>query len=191
MRPFHDVRVLDLTRVVSGPYCTHTLALLGAEVIKVEERGEGDATRGGVGIPELRKEGLAATFIMFNAGKKSLTLDLKKPEAKEVVRRLARECDVVVENFRPGAARRLGLDYESLKKENPRLIYCSISGFGQTGPDAKAPAFDGNIQAASGMMAMTGEPEGSPMRAGFSVCDTSTGLNAALAISAALWSSTE
>jgi crotonobetainyl-CoA:carnitine CoA-transferase CaiB-like acyl-CoA transferase len=187
VRPFHNVRVLDLTRVVSGPYCTHTLGLLGAEIIKVEERGEGDATRGGIGIAELKKEGLAATFIMFNAGKKSLTLDLKKPEAKEVVKRLARTCDVVVENFRPGAAKRLGLDYESLKQENPRLIYCSISGFGQSGPDAKAPAFDGNIQAASGMMAMTGEPEGQPMRAGFSVCDTSTGLNAALAIAAALY----
>jgi crotonobetainyl-CoA:carnitine CoA-transferase CaiB-like acyl-CoA transferase len=187
LRPFHNVRVLDLTRVVSGPYCTQTLGMLGAEIIKVEERGEGDATRGGVGIAELKAEGLAATFIMFNAGKKSLTLDLKKDEAKAIVKRLARDCDVVVENFRPGAAKRLGLDYESLKKENPRLIYCSISGFGQTGPDAKAPAFDGNIQAASGMMAMTGEPDGPPLRAGFSVCDTSTGLNAALAISAALY----
>ena len=187
MQPLHDVRVLDLTRVVSGPYCTHTLGLLGAEIIKVEDRTDGDTTRGGLGIPELKKDGLAATFIMFNAGKKSLTLDLKKPEAQEVVKRLARGCDVVVENFRPGAAKRLGLDYESLRKENPRLIYCSISGFGQTGPDAGAPAFDGNIQAASGIMAMTGEPDGSPMRAGFSVCDTSTGLNAALAVAAALY----
>lgn len=187
MRPFHNVRVLDLTRVVSGPYCTHTLGLLGAEIIKIEDRVGGDSTRGGVGIAELKKEGLAATFIMFNAGKKSLTLDLKKTEAIEAVKRLARLSDVVVENFRPGVAGRMGLDYESLKKENPSLIYCSISGFGQTGPDAKAPAFDGNIQAASGMMAMTGEPDGSPMRAGFSVCDTSTGLNAALAISAALY----
>ena len=187
MRPFHNVRVLDLTRVVSGPYCTHTLGLLGAEIIKIEDRVGGDATRGGIGIPDLKKEGLAATFIMFNAGKKSLTLDLKKPEAIAAVKKLARMSDVVVENFRPGVAARMGLDYESLKQENPGIIYCSISGFGQTGPDAKAPAFDGNIQAASGMMAMTGEPDGSPMRAGFSVCDTSTGLNAALAISAALY----
>jgi len=187
MRPFENVRILDLTRVVSGPYCTHTLALMGAEVIKIEERGAGDATRNGIGIPGLNEAGLAATFIMFNAGKKSVTLDLKKPEAKEIIRRLARWADVVVENFRPGVVERMGLGYAALKAENPRLIYCSISGFGQTGPEAKAPAFDGNIQAASGIMAMTGEPDGTPLRPGFSVCDTSTGLNAALAIAGALY----
>src|SRR5205814_585903 len=108
-------------------------------------------------------------------------------EAKEIVLKLVRSADVFVENFRPGVVSRLGFGYEELRKENPTIIYCSISGFGQTGPDAKAPAFDGNIQAMSGMMAMTGEPEGSPMRAGYSVCDTSTGPNAALAVSAALY----
>ena len=186
MRPFEGIRVLDLTRVVSGPYCTQMLGYLGAEVVKIEDR-QGDSTRQGLGDATLRKQGMSATFLMFNSGKKSITLDLKKPEAKEIVMKLARTSDVFVENFRPGVVARLGFGYEALSKENPRIIYCSISGFGQTGPDAKAPAFDGNIQAMSGMMAMTGEPDGSPMRAGFSVCDTTTGLNAALAISAALY----
>ena len=130
---------------------------------------------------------MSATFLMFNAGKKSVTLDLKKAQAKEIVMKLVRTADVFVENFRAGAVARLGFGYEALRKENPNIIYCSISGFGQTGPDAMAPAFDGNIQAMSGMMAMTGEPEGSPMRAGYSICDTGTGLNAALAVSAALY----
>ena len=186
MRPFEGIRVLDLTRVVSGPYCTQILGYLGAEIVKIEDR-QGDSTRYGAGDASLRKEGLSATFLMFNSGKKSITLDLKKAEAKAIVLKLAKTADVVVENFRPGVTARLGLDYESLRKVNPRLIYCSVSGFGQTGPDAKAPAFDGNIQAMSGMMAMTGEPGGSPMRAGYSVCDTATGLYAALAVSAALY----
>ena len=186
MRPFEGIRVLDFTRVVSGPYCTQFLGYLGAEVVKIEDR-KGDSTRHGAGDATLKKEGMSATFLMFNSGKKSVTLDLKKPEAKEIVMKLARTADVCVENFRAGVISRLGFGYEALRKENPTLIYCSMSGFGQTGPDAKAPAFDGNIQAMSGMMAMTGEPEGSPMRAGYSVCDTTTGLNAALAISAALY----
>ena len=186
MRPFEGIRVLDFTRVVSGPYCTQFLGYLGAEIIKIEDR-KGDSTRYGAGDAALKKDGMSATFLMFNSGKKSVTLDLKKPEAKEIVMKLARTADVFVENFRAGAVSRLGFGYPELSKENPTLIYCSISGFGQTGPDAEAPAFDGNIQAMSGMMAMTGEPEGAPMRAGYSVCDTSTGLNAALAISAALY----
>jgi crotonobetainyl-CoA:carnitine CoA-transferase CaiB-like acyl-CoA transferase len=186
MRPFQGIRVLDFTRVVSGPYSTQILGYLGAEIIKIEDR-LGDSTRHGAGDDVLKKEGMSATFLMFNSGKKSVTLDLKKPEAKAIVMKLARTADVFVENFRAGVVSRLGFGYEALRKENPRIIYCSISGFGQTGPDAKAPAFDGNIQAMSGMMAMTGEPDGSPMRAGYSVCDTGTGLNAALAVSAALY----
>ena len=190
MRPFEGVRVLDFTRVVSGPYCTQLLGLLGAEIIKIEDRDGGDSVRHGPGHPALKNEGLAATFVMFNAGKKSVTLDLKKPEAKAVVMRLARVSDVVVENFRAGVIDRLGFGYSALAAENARLIYCSISGFGQTGPDSQAPAFDGNIQAMSGMMAITGEPDGDPMRAGYSVGDTGTGLQAALAISAALYQRT-
>jgi crotonobetainyl-CoA:carnitine CoA-transferase CaiB-like acyl-CoA transferase len=187
MRPFEGLRVLDFTRVVSGPYCTHLLGLLGAEIIKIEDRAEGDSVRHGPGDPALKKEGLAATFVMFNAGKKSVTLDLKQPEAKAIVVKLARTCDVLVENFRAGVIDRLGLGYEVLRKENPRLVYCSISGYGQNGPDSRAPAFDGNIQAVSGMMALTGEPDGAPMRAGYSVADTGTGLQAAFAIAAALY----
>ena len=186
MRPFEGIRVLDLTRVVSGPYCTQFLGYLGAEVIKIEDR-QGDSTRYGAGDIALKKDGMSATFLMFNSGKKSVTLDLKKPEAKEIITKLAKTADVFVENFRAGAVSRLGFGYEAMRKQNPAIIYCSISGFGQSGPDAKAPAFDGNIQAMSGMMAMTGEPEGSPMRAGYSVCDTGTGLSAALAVSAALY----
>jgi crotonobetainyl-CoA:carnitine CoA-transferase CaiB-like acyl-CoA transferase len=186
MRPFEGIRVLDFTRIVSGPYCTQFLGFLGAEIIKIEDR-QGDSSRHGAGDAVLKKQGMSATFLMFNAGKKSVTLDLKKAEAKEIVMKLARTADVFVENFRAGAVARLGFGYEALRKENPRIIYCSISGFGQTGPDAMSPAFDGNIQAMSGMMAMSGEPDGSPMRAGYSICDTGTGLNAALAVSAALY----
>ncbi len=187
MRPFEGVRVLDFTRVVSGPYCTYLLGVLGAEVIKIEDRAEGDSVRHGPGDPGLKKDGLAATFVMFNAGKKSVTLDLKQPEAKAVVMKLARTCDVLVENFRAGVIDRLGLGYEVLRKENPRLIFCSISGYGQNGPDSHAPAFDGNVQAVSGMMALSGDPDGPPVRAGYSVADTGTGLQAAFAISAALY----
>jgi crotonobetainyl-CoA:carnitine CoA-transferase CaiB-like acyl-CoA transferase len=187
VRPFEGIRILDFTRVVSGPFCTQLLGLLGAEIIKIEDRDGGDSSRQGAGNPALKNEGLAATFVMFNVGKKSMTLDLKKPEAKTIVLQLARSSDVVVENFRAGVIDRLGLGYEALKKENPNIVYCSISGFGQTGPDSQAPAFDGNIQAMSGMMAISGEPDGVPMRAGYSVADTGTGMQAALAIAAALY----
>lgn len=187
MRPFEGLRVLDFTRVVSGPYCTYQLALLGAEVIKIEDRDTGDSVRWGAGDPDLKKDGLAATFAMLNAGKKSVTLDLKQPEAKAIVAKLARTSDVLVENFRAGVLDRLGLGYPVLRAENPRMVFCSISGYGQTGPDSHAAAFDGNIQAVSGMMAISGEPDGAPMRTGYSVADTSTGLQAAFAIAAALF----
>lgn len=187
MRPFEGLRVIDFTRVVSGPYCTQLLGYLGAEIIKVEDRAGGDGTRGGAGDPALKKEGLAATYIMFNAGKLSMTLDLKQPAAKEIVARLVKEADVVVENFRAGVMERLGFGYQALRAHNPKLIYCSISGFGQSGPEKRTAAFDGSIQAMSGMMAVTGEPDGQPMRAGYSVGDTSTGLNATIAICAALY----
>jgi crotonobetainyl-CoA:carnitine CoA-transferase CaiB-like acyl-CoA transferase len=187
MRPFEGVRVLDFSRVVSAPYCTQMLGFMGAEIIKIEDREKGDSVRTGAGVEELKQRGLASAFLMFNAGKKSLTLDLKKPEAKDIIMKLAALCDVAVENFRPGVMKRLGFDHASLSKVNPRLIYCSVSGYGQTGPDAGTAAFDGNIQAMSGMMAMSGEPDGPPMRAGYTVADTATGLNAAFAISAALY----
>ena len=187
MRPFEGVRVLDFSRIVSGPYCTQMLGFLGAEIIKIEDREKGDSVRTGAGVEELKQRGLASAFLMFNAGKKSMTLDLKKPETRDIITKLAATSDVVVENFRPGVIQRLGFDYQSLRKINPRLIYCSVSGYGQTGPDAGVAAFDGNIQAMSGMMGMSGEPQGPPMRAGYTVADTATGLNAAVAISAALY----
>lgn len=187
MRPFEGVRIIDFTRVVSGPYCTQLLGLLGAEIIKIEDRDGGDSVRQGAGDPALRQDGLTATFVMFNAGKRSVTLDLKQAEAKAIVLKLVRTADVVVENFRAGVIDRLGLGYSVLSQENPCIIFCSISGFGQTGPDSQAPAFDGNIQAMSGMMAISGEPDGPPVRAGYSVADTGTGVHAALAISAALY----
>ncbi len=180
--PLKGVRVLDMSTVVLGPFATLQMADLGAEVIKVEDRGDGDSVRHGAGDPELRKQGLAATFLMFNAGKKSITLDLKKPEAIEIVKALARSSDVLVENFRAGVVDRLGLGWSVMREVNPRLVFCSISGYGQTGPDSRAPAFDGNIQAVSGMMAITGEPDRQPMRVGYSVADTGTGLQAAFAI---------
>jgi len=181
------IRIIEIASFVSGPYAGMLLGDLGAEIIKIEDRDGGDSVRHGPGDPALKDDGLAATFVMFNAGKKSLTVDLKKPEARAVIMRLARSCDVVVENFRAGVIDRLGYGYAALSAENPKIVYCSISGFGQTGPDSQAPAFDGNIQAMSGMMAITGEPDGDPMRAGYSVADTGTGLQAALAISAALY----
>jgi crotonobetainyl-CoA:carnitine CoA-transferase CaiB-like acyl-CoA transferase len=190
MRPFEGIRIIDFTRVVSGPYCTHLLALLGADVIKIEDRDGGDSMRQGAGDPALVEAGLAATFAMFNAGKRSITLDLKKPQAREIVLRLAQVSDVAVENFRAGVIDRLGIGYPVLRQENPRLVFCSISGYGQTGPESRAPAFDGNIQAVSGMMAISGEPDGAPMRAGYSVADTGTALQAAFAISAALYQRT-
>jgi len=187
MRPFEGVRVLDFSRVVSAPYCTQMLGFLGAEIVKIEDREKGDSVRTGAGVEELKQRGMASAFLMFNAGKKSMTLDLKNPEARDIIMKLAATADVVVENFRPGVMKRLGFDYESLRTVNPRLIYCSVSGYGQTGPDAGTAAFDGNIQAMSGMMGMSGDPEGPPMRAGYTVADTATGLNAAVAISAALY----
>jgi formyl-CoA transferase len=187
MRPFEGIRVLDFSRVVSGPYCTHLLGVLGAEIIKIEDRAGGDSVRHGAGDPVLRKDGLAATFVMFNAGKKSVTLDLKHPDAKAIVAKLVRSADVVVENFRAGVMDRLGLGYPVLSVENPKIIYCAISGFGQSGPDSDAPAFDPTVQAKSGMMAISGERGGPPMRAGYSVTDTGSGLQAALAIAAALY----
>jgi crotonobetainyl-CoA:carnitine CoA-transferase CaiB-like acyl-CoA transferase len=187
MRPFEGVRVLDFSRVVSAPYCTQMLGFLGAEIVKIEDREKGDSVRTGAGVEELKQRGLASAFLMFNAGKKSMTLDLKNPQARDIILKLAATADVAVENFRPGVMKRLGFDYDSLRKVNPRLIYCSVSGYGQTGPDAGTAAFDGNIQAMSGMMGMSGDPDGPPMRAGYTVADTATGLNAAIAICAALY----
>jgi formyl-CoA transferase len=181
------IRILDLTNVLSGPFATVQLALLGAEVIKVENPTDGDLARKLGNVPEFNQQHMGTSFLAQNANKKSLTLNLKEEKAKEIFLELARTADVVVENFRPGVMARLGLDYDSLSKINPRLVYCAISGFGQTGPDALKPAYDQIIQGLSGVMAINGDETLNPLRCGFPVCDTVGGLNAAFAIMAALF----
>jgi crotonobetainyl-CoA:carnitine CoA-transferase CaiB-like acyl-CoA transferase len=181
------VRVLDLTNVLSGPFATLHLALLGAEVIKIENPLEGDLARKLGNVPALNERLMGTSFLAQNANKKSLTLNLKEPEARAIFMKLAARADVVVENFRPGVMDRLGLSYEVLSGVNPGLIYCAISGFGQTGPDAMKPAYDQIIQGLSGVMAINGDERLNPLRTGFPVCDTVGGLNAAFAIMAALY----
>jgi crotonobetainyl-CoA:carnitine CoA-transferase CaiB-like acyl-CoA transferase len=181
------IRVLDLTNVLSGPFATLHLALLGAEVVKIENPVDGDLARKLGNVPELNDRLMGTSFLAQNANKKSVTLNLKEPEAKEIFLQLARTADVVVENFRPGVMDRLGLSYAVLAKANPRLIYCAISGFGQTGPDAMKPAYDQIIQGLSGIMAVNGDERLNPLRCGFPVCDTVGGLNAAFAIMGALY----
>ncbi len=182
--PLSGIRVLDLTRVLAGPFCTMILSDLGAEVIKVEIPGSGDDSR--AFGPFLHDRSLY--FLSINRCKKSVSLNLKTPRGKEILRDLAARCDVLVENFRPGVMDRFGLSYASLAEINPRLVYCAISGFGQTGPDALKPAYDQIIQGLSGVMAINGDERLNPLRAGFPVCDTVGGLNAAFAMLAALFS---
>jgi len=181
------VRVLDLTNVLAGPFATLHLALLGAEVIKIERPGSGDLARKLGTLSELNEQLMGTSFLAQNANKKSVTLNTKSPEGKEIFKKLAKDADVLVENFRPGVMERLGLSYDVLKEINPGLIYCAISGFGQTGPDAHKPAYDQIIQGLSGEMAVNGDERLNPLRAGFPVCDSVGGLNGAFAIMAALY----
>jgi len=181
------IRVLDLTNVLSGPFATLHLALLGAEVIKIENPVDGDLARKLGNVPELNDRLMGTSFLAQNANKKSVTLNLKEPEAREIFLKLAATADVVVENFRPGVMERLGLAYPVLSRANPRLVYCAISGFGQTGPDALKPAYDQIIQGLSGIMAINGDERLNPLRCGFPVCDTVGGLNAAFAVMGALF----
>ena len=181
------IRVLDLTNVLAGPFATRYLALCGAEVIKIERPQGGDLARKLGCLPELNAQLMGTSFLAQNANKKSLTLDLKQEEAKEIFRKLVKTADVVVENFRPKVMERLGLGYEQLLELNPKLIYCAISGFGQTGPEAKKPAYDQIIQGLSGVMAVNGDEQLNPLRCGFPICDTVGGLNAAFATMAALF----
>tara|TARA_B100000963_G_scaffold185452_1_gene161190 strand:+ start:151 stop:1335 length:1185 start_codon:yes stop_codon:yes gene_type:complete len=180
------VRVLDLTNVLAGPFCCHQLAHMGAEIIKVEAVGRGDLARQLGADKQLSDAQMGISFLAQNAGKKSLTLDLKSDKGKEIFFQLVRTADVVVENFRPGVMARLGLAYDELKQLRPELIYCAISGFGQTGPLSPRPAYDQIIQGLSGVMSITGKPEDEPLRVGFPLADTIGGLTAAMAISAAL-----
>lgn len=184
--PLSGVRVLDLTNVLAGPYCCYQLGLMGAEVIKVERPGSGDLARELGADPDRNKAGMGISFLAQNAGKKSVTLDMKAPQGKALMKRLVRTADVVVENFRPGVMDRLGLGYEDLRKENNALIYCAISGFGQTGPRKNDPAYDQIVQGMSGVMSITGTPEAAPNRVGYPLADTMGGITAAYAIAAAL-----
>ncbi|MDQ2641387.1 MAG: CoA transferase [Pseudomonadota bacterium] len=185
MKPvLEGIRVADFSHVMAGPYASHLLRLLGAEVIKIEAPGRGDAMRN-YGS-DRRYDGMAPAFIAVNAGKKSVVLDLKKDEDLAAARRLIERSDVLLENFRPGVMARLGLDYTAARALNPRLVYCSVSGYGQSGPRRDWPAIDNIVQATSGMMSLGGDPDGPPMRVGFPVVDTLTGQTAAFAILAAL-----
>lgn len=187
MKLLDGIRVLDLTNVLSGPFATLHLALAGAEVIKIENPNDGDLARKLGCVPKYNQMLMGTSFLAQNANKKSLTLNLKTPEGKEIFKKLVKSADVVVENFRPDVMARLGLSYQVLSEINPKLIYCAISGFGQTGPDAMKPAYDQIIQGLSGEMAINGDDQLNPLRAGFPVCDTVGGLNAAFAVMGALY----
>jgi crotonobetainyl-CoA:carnitine CoA-transferase CaiB-like acyl-CoA transferase len=181
--PLAGIRVLDVTRALSGPFATMVLGDLGAEVIKVEDVWHGDDTRRW-GPPFQGDD--AAYFLSVNRNKRGLAVNLKTPEGREIVRRLALASDIVMENFRPGTAARLGLGYDELARLNPRLIYASISGYGQTGPSAPLPGYDAVAQAVSGMMSVTGEPGGEPVRSGTSLADVGAGMWALIGLLAAL-----
>jgi CoA:oxalate CoA-transferase len=180
------VRVLDLTNVLAGPLCAYQLALMGAEVIKVEMPGSGDLARQLGNDPQLNRSKMGASFLAQNAGKKSVTINLKSEAGKAVLLRLVRSADVLVENFRPGVMNRLGVGYDKLREANARLIYCAITGFGQSGPMKDAPAYDQIIQGLSGMMSVTGDEASAPLRAGYPVTDTFSGMVGAFAIACAL-----
>jgi len=186
-KAFSGIRIIDFSQVLAGPWCTAYFALLGADVTKIEPPGTGEQSRGLMRVPDYKAKTLPPIFLAMNPGKRSLALDLKHGAAKEIVRRLVVGADVVVQNFKAGVIDRLGFGYEALKAIKPDLVYCAISGYGQKGPKAATAAYDGAIQAASGMMSITGHKASGPARVGFQVVDMATGLNAAFAIAAALF----
>jgi crotonobetainyl-CoA:carnitine CoA-transferase CaiB-like acyl-CoA transferase len=198
MAPLDGITVLDLTRVLSGPYCTMLLADMGARVIKVEQPGKGDDTRAWgppflypsapsprAGGPDVNGE--SAYFLSINRNKESVTLDFKRSEGRDVLERLIAKSDVLVENFRPGTLTRLGLDYQTLAARHPRLVFCSISGFGHSGPRAKEPGYDAIMQAEGGLMSITGAADGPPYRLGVAIVDIVSGMFAAYGIALALF----
>lgn len=184
--PLSGIRVLDLTNVLAGPYAGYQLALMGADVVKVELPGSGDLARRLGASAELNDERLGASFLAQNGGKRSVAVNLKAPQGRDVLRRLAAESDVLLENFRPGVMERLGVGWEDLSSANPGLVYCAVSGFGAEGPLSERPAYDQIIQGLSGMMAATGTDGTGPLRAGFPVADVLGGMAAAFAVSSAL-----
>jgi crotonobetainyl-CoA:carnitine CoA-transferase CaiB-like acyl-CoA transferase len=184
MPPLDGITVLDLTRVLSGPYCTMLLADMGARVIKIEQPGKGDDTRAW-GPPFL--EGESAYFLSVNRNKESVTLDFKQSDGRTVLDALIARADVLVENFRPGTLKKIGLDHVSLAAMHPRLIYCSVSGFGQTGPRWKQPGYDAVMQGEGGLMSITGAADGQPYRLGVAIADIVSGMFAAYGVSMALF----
>jgi crotonobetainyl-CoA:carnitine CoA-transferase CaiB-like acyl-CoA transferase len=184
--PLEGLRVLECASVIAGPYCSYMLTLLGAETIKIERPAEGDWMRSQGGDAALVAAGLGSTFLSCNAGKRSVALDLKDPRGAKIAREIAAGVDVMIENWRPGTARRLGVGFEDIRAVNPRIVYCSISGFGQDGPLSPRPAYDHIVQAVSGIMSVTGTPATAPSRTGPPLVDYLTGLSAAVAILAAL-----
>ena len=188
--PLQGLRVFDITRILAGPSCTQFLGDLGADVIKVERPGHGDDTRSW-GPPFLKDEDgndttESAYFLSTNRNKRSLTIDFTKPEGQELARRLIAKCDILIENFKVGSLAKYGLDYATLAKEFPSLIYCSITGFGQTGPYAKRPGYDFLAQGMGGVMSITGETHGTPQKVGIAIADMMCGMHGAIAILAAL-----
>jgi CoA:oxalate CoA-transferase len=184
--PLDGILVVDLTNVLAGPFCTYQLGMLGAKVVKIEQPQCGDLSRRLGADPVAATRGMGASFVAVNAGKQSVTLNLKHPEGKDVLLRLIEHADVLVENFRPGVMDRLGLSYAELSLRKPSLVYCSISGFGCGGPLGGRPAYDQIVQGISGVMSITGGADTAPLRVGFPVCDTVGGLTAAFAVAAAL-----
>lgn len=189
--PLDGVKILDLTRILAGPYCTQILGDLGAEVIKIERPLKGDDTRRFAPPFLLDEQGAetseSAYFLSANRNKKSVVIDFTKPAGQKLIRRLIAMSDVVVENFKTGTLKKYGLSYDDVRSDNPRLVYCSITGFGQTGPYANRPGYDFLIQGMGGIMSLTGEPNGSPQKVGVSIADLMTGMYAAVAINAAIY----
>jgi formyl-CoA transferase/CoA:oxalate CoA-transferase len=186
-KPLAGVRVLDLTRVLAGPFCSMILADMGADVIKLEEPGKGDDTRSWPSF----LNGESTYFMSVNRGKRSITLNLKAPAGQEILRKLVRKSDVLLENFRPGTMDRLGFGYRALSKLNPKLIYCSISGFGESGPESARAGYDLVVQAESGLMDITGFPDGPPVKVGTSIADLVAGMSAAHGVTLALLARTK
>lgn len=185
-KPLAGITVLDLTNVLAGPFCCHQLVHFGAEVIKVEMPGRGDLARQLGADAELNAKLMGVSFLAQNAGKRSITLNLKSDKGRALFEKLTARADVVVENFRPGVMERLGVGFEALKRHNPNLVYCAISGFGQDGPMRDMPAYDQIVQGVSGVMSITGDKSSAPCRVGYPMCDTIGGLTAAMAICAAV-----
>ena len=188
--PLKGIKILDLTRVLAGPYCTQLLGDLGAEIIKIERPESGDDTRG-FAPPFLKDENgeetdLSAYYCGANRNKKSITINLSEKDGQELVKKMLKDCDILVENFKTGTLKKYGLSYDDLKENFPRLIFCSITGFGQTGPYSLRPGYDGLIQAMGGVMGLTGDPEGEPMKVGVPIGDLMAGMFASVGILAAV-----